>query len=321
MAPPRRHTRDVAGLRQGLSKMRGAGGFFGRLKELFVGKAELAPNIIEQLEEVLLTSDVGVKTTALLLEDVRLALKKKDLASSERVWERLRERATELLEVSGGGPLRARARPTVVLIVGVNGTGKTTTIGKLATKLTEQGKTVLLVAGDTFRAAAVQQLQAWGKRVGCAVHAGADGADPASVTFEAIARAMREKPDFVLIDTAGRLHTKSNLMDELRKIERTAAKGMPGAPHETLLVVDGTTGQNALQQVAEFGAALPLTGLVLTKLDGTAKGGCVLAIASEHNVPVRYIGLGERAQDLREFDAGEFVEALLGHGDDSARAA
>ncbi len=321
MPPPAAHKRDVAGLRQGLAKMRGAGGFFGRLKELIAGKTEIDPRLVDQIEEVLLTSDVGVKTTAMLLDDVRQALGRKELTSSERVWTRLRERARELLEIPGGGALRQRDKPTVVLFIGVNGTGKTTTIGKLATKLTEQGRKVLLVAGDTFRAAAVQQLQAWGKRVGCEVHAGADGADPASVVFDAITKAVKDKPEFVLVDTAGRLHTKSNLMDELRKVERTIKKALPGAPHDTILVVDGTTGQNAVQQVSEFGEALRLTGLVLTKLDGTAKGGSVLAIASEHRVPVRYVGVGERPQDLREFDADEFVEALLGQGDDPARAA
>jgi fused signal recognition particle receptor len=173
----------------------------------------------------------------------------------------------------------------------------------------------LLVAGDTFRAAAVQQIQAWGKRIGCEVYAGKEGADPASVVYDAIGHAVAEKHDVVLCDTAGRLHTKSNLMDELKKVHRSAQKVLAGAPHEVLLVVDGTTGQNALQQAQEFGQALPLTGIVLTKLDGTAKGGVVLAIAHERKLPVRYVGVGERAQDLRDFDAEEFVEALLGTGE------
>jgi fused signal recognition particle receptor len=206
-------------------------------------------------------------------------------------------------------------------MVGVNGSGKTTTIGKLATKFVEQEKKVLLVAGDTFRAAAVAQLKAWGKRTKCEVFAGKDGVDPASVVFDAVKHATDEAFDVVLVDTAGRLHTKTNLMDELVKVVKTCGKALDGAPHDTLLVVDGTTGQNALQQAAEFGEALDLSGIVLTKLDGTAKGGVVLAIAKEHALPVRYVGVGERPQDLRDFDAEEFVEAMLGLGDDNAQAA
>ncbi len=311
-------TRDVEGLRRGLTKMRESGGFFGRLKELFVGKKELDPQSVEAIEEILLTSDVGSKTTEQLLESVRETLAKKELANSKKVWATLRTRAKELLDVPGGGAIRDHGCPTVVLMVGVNGAGKTTTIGKLATTFSKQGKKVLIVAGDTFRAAAVQQLQAWGTRVGCDVFTSKEGADPASVVFDAVTHAMAEKHDLVLCDTAGRLHTKSNLMDELRKVHRTAQKVLTGAPHEVLLVVDGTTGQNAIQQAAEFGATLPLTGIVLTKLDGTAKGGVVLAIANEQRLPVRYIGVGESAQDLRVFDAGDFIEALLGGADEAS---
>lgn len=273
------------------------------------------------MEEILLTSDVGVKTTQALLDDIRESLEKNELSDPQKVWESLRERARGMLEMSGGGAIRNHGSPTVVVMVGVNGTGKTTTIGKLATKFQAEDKKVLLVAGDTFRAAAVAQLEAWGERVGCDVHAGDEGADPASVVFDAIQRGADEGHDIVLVDTAGRLHTKSNLMDELKKVVRTCGKALEGTPHETLLVVDGTTGQNALQQTREFGATLDLTGIVLTKLDGTAKGGVILAIADEHEVPVRYIGVGERAQDLRDFDAEEFVEAMLGGADDSAQAA
>ena len=313
--------RDIDGLRRGMAKMRESGGIFGRLKDIFVGKKELDPRLLDALEEVLITSDVGTTTTARLLDSIRDGLAKNQLADSEKVWGALRERATELLDLPGGGGIREEATPTVVLMVGVNGAGKTTTIGKLATKFSEQGKKVMIVAGDTFRAAAVQQLQAWGDRAGCEVFTTKEGADPASVVFEAVTKAVAEKHDIVLCDTAGRLHTKSNLMDEIRKVHRTAQKVLDGAPHEVLLVVDGTTGQNAIQQAAEFGNALPLTGIVLTKLDGTAKGGVVLAIANEQRLPVRYIGVGERAQDLRDFDAAEFVEALLGGNDDDARAA
>ena len=273
------------------------------------------------MEEILLTSDVGVNTTQALLDDIRESLEKNELSDPQKVWESLRDRARSMLEMSGGGAIRNHGSPTVVVMVGVNGTGKTTTIGKLATKFQAEDKKVLLVAGDTFRAAAVAQLRAWGERVGCDVHAGEEGADPASVVFDAIQRGAEEGHDIVLVDTAGRLHTKSNLMDELKKVVRTCGKALEGTPHETLLVVDGTTGQNALQQAQEFGSTLDLTGIVLTKLDGTAKGGVILAIAAEHEVPVRYIGVGERAQDLRDFDAEEFVEAMLGGADDSAQAA
>lgn len=319
-APARKRERDVAGLRKGLAKVRQSTGLFGRLKALFVGKREIDPALVEQMEEVLLTSDVGVKTSALLIGDLRERLEKNEFRDPERVWEALRERATEVVR-SGEGGIRNHGRPTVVLMVGVNGSGKTTTIGKLATKLTAQGRKVLLVAGDTFRAAAVDQLKIWGERVGCEVFAGKDGADPAAVAFDAVSQAVKSGADVVLVDTAGRLHTKSNLMDELKKVARTVTKALPGAPHETLLVVDGTNGQNALQQAAMFKEALPLSGIVLTKLDGTAKGGVVLAIAAEHDLAVRYIGVGERPEDLRDFDAEEFVEAMLGQGDDAAAAA
>jgi fused signal recognition particle receptor len=320
-APIARRKRDVAGLRKGLTKTREPTGIFGRLRELLGGKKEIDPAITEQIEEILLTSDVGVKTTAALLEDIRGGLERNELDDTGKVWAALRRRAAELCDVSGGGPIRNHGKPTVVLMVGVNGSGKTTTIGKLATKFVEGGKKVMIVAGDTFRAAAVDQLKVWGERVGCDVFSGKEGADPAAVVFDAVKQAQGEGHDLVLVDTAGRLHTKSNLMDELKKVARTAGKALEGAPHETLLVVDGTNGQNALQQAKEFGEALTLTGIMMTKLDGTARGGIVLAIAQEHGIPVRYIGVGERPQDLRDFDAEEFVEAMLGDAGDAAQAA
>ena len=312
--------RDVEGLRKGLTKVRESEGFFGRLKALFTGAKEIDPAIVEQMEEVLLTSDVGVKTTETLLSGIRDALDKKELKDEERVWATLRADAARILGIGGGG-ISMAARPTVVMVVGVNGVGKTTTIGKLATKLKQQGKTVVLAAGDTFRAAAVQQLVVWGKRVGCEVVSGKDGSNPGAVIFDAIQRAKEIGADVVLADTAGRLHTKSNLMEELKKVARTMAKALDGAPHETLLVLDATTGQNAVTQTAMFKEALPLSGIVLTKLDGTAKGGVILGICAEHGVPVRYIGIGERAEDLRDFNADEFVEAMLGREGESADAA
>ena len=319
-APPSAHKRDVEGLRKGLTRVREKEGFFGRLKALFTSAKEIDPQIVEQIEEVLLTSDVGVKTTEALLADIKDALQKKELTDNDKVWQSLREHAVKILSIGGGG-ISLSAHPTVVMVVGVNGVGKTTTIGKLATKLKAENKKVVLAAGDTFRAAAVQQLNIWGKRVGCEVVSGKDGANPGAVIFDAIQRAKDTGADVVLVDTAGRLHTKTNLMDELTKVSRTMAKALDGAPHETLLVLDATNGQNAMQQAAMFKESLPLSGIVLTKLDGTAKGGVILGICAEHNLPVRYIGIGERAEDLREFVAEEFVEAMLGQGDSADAAA
>jgi fused signal recognition particle receptor len=321
-APPVVSKKDVAGLRKGLAATRG--GFMARLKALFVGKKEIDPAILEQMEEVMLTSDVGVKTTQAILERLRERLAKNELADSDAVWAALRAEATRILDVGQEGRASARDgkhKPMVVLMVGVNGVGKTTTIGKLATKWNAEGKKVMLAAGDTFRAAAVQQLEVWGKRVGAEVVKGKEGADPGAVAFEATKKAGEAGADILLVDTAGRLHTKVNLMEEITKVKRTIAKAMDGAPHETLLILDATTGQNALTQAALFKDALELTGLILTKLDGTAKGGVVLGICDELKVPVRYIGLGERAEDLREFVAADFVEALFGRDDDEAAAA
>jgi fused signal recognition particle receptor len=302
---------DVEGMRRGLEKARGEEGFFGRLVSLVSGRKDIDPALVDELEEVLLTSDVGAKTTEKLLSRIRERLEKNELSNPEKVWEALREEAINILTVGESG-FMLRAKPTVVMMVGVNGAGKTTTIGKLATKLKAEGREVVLAAGDTFRAAAVQQLKVWGKRVGCEVVKGKDGADPSAVLFDAVKKGVETNADVVLADTAGRLQTKTPLMDELKKIAKSMAKAMDGAPHETLLVLDATNGQNALSQAAQFQEALPLSGLVLTKLDGTAKGGVILAVCDQLQLPVRYIGLGERADDLHEFTAEEFVEALFG---------
>jgi len=309
--------RDVAGLRKGLAATRG--GFVARLSELFQGKKEIDPAILEQVEEVMLASDVGPKTTHAILSRLRDSLGRNELRDAEAVWAELRSEATRILAI-GGGAIRMTSKPTVVLMVGVNGVGKTTTIGKLATRYNAAGKKVILAAGDTFRAAAVQQLEVWGKRVGADVIRGKEGADPGAVAYDATNKAREAAADLLLIDTAGRLHTKLPLMDEIKKVRKTIAKALEGAPHETLLVLDATTGQNALQQATMFKEALELTGLVLTKLDGTAKGGIVLGICDELQVPVRYVGLGERPDDLREFQADEFVEALFGKGEQDAAA-
>jgi fused signal recognition particle receptor len=315
-APPR----DLTELRKGLAKARGQTGFLGRLASLFAGRKELDPAIADQVEEILLTSDVGVATTQAILERLRGGLEKHELANSQAVWDALRADAKRILGI-GGGKIDTSRKPTVVFMVGVNGVGKTTTIGKIATKLKSEGKTVLLAAGDTFRAAAVQQLEVWGKRVGCEVVKGKEGADPGAVIFDAIQKAKQTGIDVVLADTAGRLQTKTPLMDELKKIARTMQKAADGAPHETLLVLDATNGQNATSQAKMFQDAIPLSGIVLTKLDGTAKGGVILGICDELKIPVRYVGLGERADDLREFVAEEFVEALFGASAEETAAA
>jgi fused signal recognition particle receptor len=310
---PRPPERDISGLRTGLAKSRGDEGFFGRIRSLFASKPEINPELAEQLEEVLLSSDVGVSTTQSILDRIRTQLSSGDLKSETQVWQALRTEAHRILDVDGAsGSLRLEHKPTVVLFVGVNGAGKTTTIGKLATKLQAQGKTCVLAAGDTFRAAAVQQLVVWGQRVGCEVVRGKDGADPGSVIFDAVKKAQEHNADVVLADTAGRLHTKSNLMAQMQKIARTTGKALDGAPHEILLVIDATNGQNAMAQAKEFKETLDLTGIVLTKLDGTAKGGVLLGISDSLKLPVRFIGLGERPDDLHEFVANDFIEALLG---------
>jgi len=315
--PPVVSKKDVAGLRKGLAATRG--GFMARLKALFTGKKEIDPAILEQLEEVMLTSDVGVKTTQAILERLREQMNKSELADTDAVWAALRAEATRILSIPV--PKAAPKKPLVVLMVGVNGVGKTTTIGKLATKWNADGRKVILAAGDTFRAAAVQQLEVWGKRVGAEVVKGKEGADPGAVAYEATKKSVEAQADVLLVDTAGRLHTKVNLMDEIKKVKKTINKALEGAPHETFLVIDATTGQNALTQATLFKEALELTGLILTKLDGTAKGGVVLGVCDELKVPVRYIGLGERAEDLREFVAADFVEALFGNSDDEVAAA
>lgn len=323
-APPpppsnKKRKAEIAELRRGLTATRG--GFVARLAAIFTGKKEIDPAILADIEEVMLTSDVGVKTTARLLERLKERLAKNELGDADAVWAALRDEAVRILSIPARSLQNAKERPLVVLMVGVNGVGKTTTIGKLATRFIAEGRTVSFAAGDTFRAAAVQQLEVWGKRVGAAVVKGKDGADPGAVAFEATQKAIEGKVDVLLVDTAGRLQTKAPLMDELRKVRKTIAKALDGAPHETLLVLDATTGQNALVQAQMFKDTVDLTGIILTKLDGTAKGGVVLAIADELKVPVRYVGLGERAEDLREFSAEEFAIALFGQGDDEARAA
>jgi fused signal recognition particle receptor len=313
-APPVLSSRDIESLRKGLAATRG--GFVAKLVSLFQGKRELDPATLQQLEEIMLAGDVGPKTTQAILQRLGESLGRSQSRDPDAIGAALRAEARRILSFPGGAGIRLAGKPTVVLMVGVNGVGKTTTIGKLATRYGANNKKVVLAAGDTFRAAAVQQLEVWGKRVGAEVVRGKEGADPGAVAFDATVRAKESGADILFVDTAGRLHTKAPLMDEIKKVRKTIAKALDGAPHETLLVLDATTGQNGLQQAALFREALDLTGVVLTKLDGTAKGGVVLAICDELRIPVRYVGLGERAEDLREFHPDEFVEALFGSAED-----
>ncbi len=307
---------ELAELRRGLKSTRG--GFVSRLAKLFGRKKELDPALLDEIEEVLISADLGVHTCDKMLTTLRAQMKGE--LSSDGAWEVLREEARAILGDSPGG-ITFTNSPTVVLVVGVNGVGKTTTIGKIASRLSENDKKVILAAGDTFRAAAVQQLQVWGRRVGCEVVRGKDRADPASVIFDAVKQGVEMGADAVIVDTAGRLHTKQPLMEELKKVYRSAEKALGRAPDEVILVLDSTTGQNAIQQTEMFKSAVPITGIVLTKLDGTAKGGVILGIVDRHGVPVRYIGIGERMEDLREFDAKSFVAALFADPDDSSLAA
>jgi fused signal recognition particle receptor len=300
---------DAATLAPGLARTRA--GWVARLGDLFRTKRTIEPALVEEVEKVLLTADIGVRTSQKLLEELRSSLGRRELAEPQAVWAFLRRRCIDFLRVTAPAVDYGKASPFVLLTIGVNGSGKTTTIGKLASKLRASGRSVLLAAGDTFRAAATEQLEVWGARVGAPVVRGKEGGDPSSVVFEAIKRARAEGTDVVIADTAGRLHTKANLMDELQKVGRVSGKAMPGAPHETWLVIDATSGQNAIAQAQIFTQAMSVTGIVLTKLDGTAKGGVILGITDQLGIPVRYIGIGERVEDLREFDAEEFVEALF----------
>ena len=274
---------------------------------IFTGKTKIDDEVLEELEELLITSDIGVQTTIELIERISNA-KVKDVSQLKSV---LKNEILSIFDSDPGVPEVSGDPPHVVLVVGVNGVGKTTTIGKIAALATASGQKVLIAAADTFRAAAVEQLGIWAERANAEFVKHKENADPAAVAFDAVAAASARGCDLVLIDTAGRLHTKVNLMEELKKIKRTVAKQLAGAPHETLLVLDATTGQNALSQAKLFNDAIDISGLVLTKLDGTAKGGIVIGICSELNIPLQYIGIGEQIEDLRPFDAKQFIDALF----------
>jgi fused signal recognition particle receptor len=283
-----------------------------RMADLFLGKKNIDRNTLEELETSLLSADVGVEVTTEIIDDMQARLSRKALANVDALQLALSEHMLEILAPCEQ-PLEVdtQKKPFVILVVGINGAGKTTSIGKLAHFYQQQGKSVILAAGDTFRAAAVEQLQEWGSRNNIAVVAQAAGADPASVIFDAVQSAQAKNTDVIIADTAGRLHTQSNLMDELAKIKRVMAKLDADAPHETLLIMDAGFGQNALQQAVQFHQALGLTGLAVTKLDGTARGGILFAIARKLGLPIRFIGVGEGIEDLRPFHAREFISALL----------
>lgn len=297
-------------LKSGLSKTRS--GFTDGIASLLLGKKQIDDELLEDLETQLLLADVGITATQALIEDLTQRVARNQLNDTDALVAALREDMRNMLEpVNRPLELTGLDSPFVILMVGINGAGKTTTIGKLAQRFQKQGKSVMLAAGDTFRAAAVEQLQAWGERNRVPVIAQQQGADSASVIFDALEAARARKIDVLIADTAGRLHTQDNLMEELKKIRRVMAKLDPHAPHEVMLVIDAGTGQNALNQATQFNQAVNLTGISLTKLDGTAKGGIIFAIAKQLGIPIRFIGIGETADDLRPFDAEEFVNALF----------
>ena len=293
----------------GLAKTRE--GLLGSIRRLLPGSRKITPALCEELETALLAADVGAASASLLMNAVRDLVRQTGEADASSVRAVLKKVMAERLRAAKPGGT-ATAVPHVILLVGVNGVGKTTTVGKLAGQYVRGGKRVVLVAGDTFRAAAGEQLEVWARRVGADVIGHQAGGDPAAVAYDGVVAALARKADIVLVDTAGRLHTKSNLMEELRKVKRTLGKAMPGAPHDVFLILDATVGQNGLAQARQFHDALGVTGVVLTKLDGTAKGGIVLAVAGDLGLPLRYVGVGEGVEDLQAFDPDAVVEALLG---------
>jgi len=299
-------------LRERLSKTRGS--LVNNVRRVFTSRPNIDDEVFEELEQILIEADLGVETTLGIIADMRRITREKKLTTSEELYAVLKEELVQTLEPGDHSFnwTNPAGGPHVTLIVGVNGSGKTTTIGKLASQLKKERKSVLMGAADTFRAAAVEQLTIWSERAGALIVKHKDGADPAAVSYDATDAAVSRGIDCVIIDTAGRLHTKVNLMEELKKIQRVIGKRLPGAPHDVLLVLDATTGQNGLQQARLFMEALKVSGIVLTKLDGTAKGGIAVAIQKQLGIPIKFIGVGEAVDDLQPFNAREFVEALLG---------
>jgi fused signal recognition particle receptor len=296
-------------LKSGVQKTRT--GLVSALEDAIQGKKVIDADLIDELESTLISADIGVGATEEILARIRQRVERHQLNDAAALRGLIREHLLEILQASERAPARVAEPPAVVLVVGVNGSGKTTTIGKLAQRFKNEGRSTLLCAADTFRAAAIEQLEIWGQRTGTAVIRQGPGSDPSAVLFDALQAARARKVDCVIVDTAGRLQTKENLMAELQKMSRTARKVIPDAPHEVLLVLDATTGQNGLEQARKFTETSGVTGIVLAKLDGTAKGGIVVAIARELNLPIRYVGVGEKVDDLLPFDPEKFIESLF----------
>jgi fused signal recognition particle receptor len=307
----RKKVEAVAGrtLADGLDKTRA--GFMGKLGALFGAQKQVDEKTLGELEEILFTADIGVKTATDLFEVARERMKRKELSDGDKLKAALRGEIERILALPGAGAIPEGQKPLVVMVVGVNGAGKTTTIGKLSAQYVAKGKKVVLGAGDTFRAAATEQLEVWAGRAGVPIIKGLENSDPGAVVFDAVKKGASDAADVVICDTAGRLHTKAPLMEELKKVKRVMDKAVAGAPHEVLLVLDSTNGQNAIVQARQFHEALGVTGIALTKLDGTAKGGVIIGICDELKIPVRYVGVGEGIEDLRPFDPHEFVQALF----------
>ncbi len=300
-------------LDEGLKKTKES--FLGKLGKVVLGKSSVDNEVLDNLEEILISSDVGINTTLKIIDRIQKRVARDKYLGSSELDRILKEEIAGLLSESAGKKneiiIPSEIKPYIIMVVGVNGVGKTTTIGKLSAQLKEEGKNVLLGAADTFRAAAVDQLKLWGQRVGVPVIAHGQNTDPSAVAFDAVSEGVKQNVDVIIIDTAGRLHTKTNLMNELSKIKRVIQKVVPAGPHEVLLVLDGSTGQNAVIQAREFTKATDVTALAITKLDGTAKGGVVIGISDEFGIPVKYIGVGEKVGDLQLFDKTEFVESLF----------
>ena len=296
-------------LKAGLTKTREK--FADKIDELLHGSKKIDDELLEELEETLIMSDVGTKTTEKLIEGLRKGIRKAEIKTSDDVKKFLSNQIREIL-IEEEGKIVEVSPPKVILMIGVNGAGKTTTIGKLSAYYKEQGKKVMVAAADTFRAGAIDQLEVWAQRTGAEIIKHSEGTNPSSVALDAARSAVAKKIDVLIVDTAGRLQNKNNLMEELKKINRIIGKGIAGAPHEVLLVLDATTGQNALRQAEMFSKSAGITGIVLTKLDGTAKGGMVIGIKEELNIPVKWVGVGEGLEDLRPFNAKEFADALFG---------
>lgn len=295
-------------LKEGLKKTKNT--ITERIDKVLVSFGKIDEELFEELEEILITSDVGIDTSMKIIENLKKRVKEEKATDPASVKQLLKEELSQILS-QGESELKLDTTPSVILVVGVNGVGKTTSIGKIANVLKSQGKKVILAAGDTFRAAAIDQLEIWSNRVGVELVKHTEGSDPAAVIYDAVQAVKARKADVLICDTAGRLHTKKNLMEELKKVFRVVDRELPEASREVLLVLDATTGQNAISQAKTFGEAAEVTGIVLTKLDGTAKGGIIIAVTSELNIPVKLIGVGEQMDDLQRFDAKEFAEALF----------